>query len=287
LAVVEALRLPLSEDLSGFLNLLQRLRVPCRVSEEAGEQVLRVPGELVGQVRDLYERYPLGDQETIAVQPARKGGGFVASLRANPLTAAVLLITLAVAALTMLGENFAMVRLFNFTDFRIDGDYAYFASLEQTLAAGQWWRLLSPMFVHFGLLHLAMNSMWFWELGRRIERRQGAAILLALTVVFGLVSNWAQYSFGGPGIFGGLSGVLYGLLGHCWLFQKLAPNEAYRLPPGVVVLMLLWLVICLTGLVETLSFGTLAIANAAHVGGLLAGCVTGVIGGSLARQRLR
>lgn len=287
MAVVEALRLPLSEDLSGFLNLLQRLRVPCRVSEEAGEQVLRVPGEMVGQVRDLYERYPRGDEEAVAVQPARRGGGFVAGLRASPLTAAVLLITLAVAALTMLGENFAMVRLFNFTDFRIDGDYAYFASLEQTLAAGQWWRLLSPMFVHFGLLHLAMNSMWFWELGRRIERRQGAAILLALTVVFGLVSNWAQYSFGGPGIFGGLSGVLYGLLGHCWLFQKLAPNEAYRLPPGVVVLMLLWLVICLTGLVETLSFGTLAIANAAHVGGLLAGCVTGVIGGSLARQRLR
>ena len=285
MAVVEALRLPLSEDLSGFINLLQRLRVPCRVSEEAGEQVLRVPGELVGQVRDLYERYPLGDQETVTVASTRRGGGLKASLLANPLTAAVLLITLAVAALTMLGENFAMVRLFNFTDFRIDGDYAYFASLEQTLAAGQWWRLLSPIFVHFGLLHLAMNSMWFWELGRRIELRQGAAMLLVLTVVFGLVSNWAQYSFGGPGIFGGLSGVLYGLLGHCWLFQKFAPNDAYRLPPGVVVLMLLWLVICLTGLVETLSFGTLAIANAAHVGGLLAGCVTGVVGGVIARRR--
>lgn len=285
MAVVEALRLPLSEDLSGFLALLQRLRVPCRVSEEAGEQVLRVPDQLVGQVRDLYERYPLGDQETVVVQPARRSSGFVASLRANPLTAAVLLITLMVAALTMLGENFAMVRLFNFTDFRIDGDYAYFATLEQTLAAGQWWRLLAPIFVHFGLLHLAMNSMWFWELGRRIEVRQGAAMLLALTVVFGLVSNWAQYSFGGPGIFGGLSGVLYGLLGHCWLFQKLAPNDAYRLPPGVVVLMLVWLVICLTGLVETLSFGTLAIANAAHVGGLLAGCATGVVGGLIARWR--
>ncbi len=285
MAVVEALRLPLSENLSGFLALLRRMRVPCRVSEEAGEQVLRVPDELVAQVRALYERYPHGDEETVAVQPARRGGGFVASLRANPLTAAVLLITLAVAALTMLGENFAMVRLFSFTDFRIDGDYAYFASLEQTLAAGQWWRLLSPIFVHFGLLHLAMNSMWFWELGRRIELRQGAAMLLALTVMFGLVSNWAQHSFGGPGIFGGLSGVLYGLLGHCWLYQRLAPNEAYRLPPGVVVLMLLWLVICLTGLVETLSFGTLAIANAAHVGGLLAGCVTGVVGGVIARRR--
>lgn len=285
MAVVEALRLPLSEDLSGFLALLRRLRVPCRVSEEAGEQVLRVPAELVAQVRELYQRHPHGEPGPVSVQPTRRGGGFVASLRASPLSAAVLLITLAVAALTQLGENFAMVRLFNYTDFRIDGDYAYFASLEQTLAAGQWWRLLSPIFVHFGVLHLAMNSMWFWELGRRIELRQGAAMLLGLTVVFGLVSNWAQYSFGGPGIFGGLSGVLYGLLGHCWLYQKLAPNPAYRLPPGVVVLMLLWLVICLSGLVEMLSFGTLAIANAAHVGGLLAGCTTGVAGGLIARRR--
>lgn len=285
MAVVEALRLPLSEDLSGFLALLQRLRLPCRVSEEAGEQVLWAPAELAEQVRELYARYPHGDPAQVAVQPARRGGGFVASLRGSPLTALVLLATLAVAALTMLGENFAMVRLFNFTDFRIDGDYAYFATLEQTLAAGQWWRLLSPIFVHFGLLHLAMNGMWFWELGRRIEAYQGAAMLLALTLAFGLVSNWAQYSFGGPGIFGGLSGVLYGLLGHCWLYQKLAPNPAYRLPPGVVVLMLLWLVICLSGLVETLSFGTLAIANAAHVGGLLAGCATGVAGGLIARQR--
>ena len=77
-----------------------------------------------------------------------------------------------------------------------------------------------------------MNSMWYWELGRRIEARQRTPMLLALTLLFGLISNFAQYLFGGPGIFGGLSGVLYGLLGHCWLYQKLAPNEAYRLPLG-------------------------------------------------------
>src|SRR5690606_39423425 len=61
LVAVEALRLPISEDLSGFLALLRRLQVPCRVSEEAGEQVLRVPGELAEQVRQLYAQYPQGD----------------------------------------------------------------------------------------------------------------------------------------------------------------------------------------------------------------------------------
>lgn len=284
MAVVEAFRLPLSEDLSGFIALLRRLRVPCRVSEEAGEQVLRVPAETVEQVRELYQRYPQGDGMVVAEQPARRGGGFFASLRRSPLTAAVLLLTFIVAAITLLGGNFETIRWFSFTDFRIDGDYAYFATLEQTLSEGQWWRMITPIFVHFGLLHLAMNSMWYWELGRRIEQRQGASMLLGLTLLFGLISNLSQYAFGGPGIFGGLSGVLFGLLGHCWLFQKVSPNEAYRLPPGVVVLMLVWLVICLTGVVDVVSFGTLAIANAAHVGGLVAGCITGVVGGMLARR---
>lgn len=284
MSVAEALRLPLSEDLSGFIALLHRLRVPCRVSEEGDQQVLRVPAEVVEQVRDLYARHPRGDDSIVIEQP-RWRGGFVAALRASPLTALVLVITLVVAAVTMLGDNFATIRWLNFVDFRVEGEYAYFASLDQTLATGQWWRLITPIFVHFGILHLAMNSMWFWELGRRIEAHQRAWMLLVLTIAFGLVSNFAQYLFGGPGIFGGLSGVLYGLLGHCWLYQKLAPNAAYRLPPGVVVLMLVWLVICLTGVIEVLSFGALAIANAAHVGGLVAGCVTGVIGGMLARRR--
>ncbi len=284
MAVVEAFRLPLSEDLSGFIALLRRLRVPCRVSEEAGEQVLRVPAETVEQVRELYQRYPQGDGMVVAEQPARRGGGFFASLRRSPFTAAVLLLTFIVAAITLLGGNFETIRWFSFTDFRIDGDYAYFATLEQTLSEGQWWRMITPIFVHFGLLHLAMNSMWYWELGRRIEQRQGASMLLGLTLLFGVISNLSQYAFGGPGIFGGLSGVLFGLLGHCWLFQKVSPNEAYRLPPGVVVLMLVWLVICLTGVVDVVSFGTLAIANAAHVGGLVAGCITGVVGGTLARR---
>ncbi|MCQ4264222.1 rhomboid family intramembrane serine protease [Stutzerimonas stutzeri] len=284
MSVAEALRLPLSEDLSGFIALLHRLRVPCRVSEEGDQQVLRVPAEVVEQVRDLYARHPRGDDSIVIEQPRRRGG-FVAALRASPLTALVLVFTLVVAAVTMLGDNFATIRWLNFVDFRVEGEYAYFASLDQTLATGQWWRLITPIFVHFGILHLAMNSMWFWELGRRIEAHQRAWMLLALTIAFGLVSNFAQYLFGGPGIFGGLSGVLYGLLGHCWLYQKLAPNAAYRLPPGVVVLMLVWLVICLTGVIEVLSFGALAIANAAHVGGLVAGCVTGVIGGMLARRR--
>jgi len=188
-----------------------------------------------------------------------------------------------VFAITWGGGNLETIRWFSFTDYGITEEYLYFGDLQHTLEQAQWWRLFSPMLLHFGWLHLAMNSLWYWELGRRIEAHQGRFALLGFTLLFALVSNLAQYLFGGPGIFGGLSGVLYGLLGHCWLYQKLAPNAAYRLPPGVVGLMLIWLLVCLSGLVTALGLGS--IANAAHVGGLLIGCATGVLGGWLARRR--
>ena len=63
---------------------------------------------------------------------------------------------------------------------------------------------------------------------------------------------------------------------------RLAPTPAYRLPSGVLVMMLVWLLLCASGLMTALGLG--AIANAAHVGGLLAGCLAGLLGGALARR---
>ncbi|MBF7729283.1 rhomboid family intramembrane serine protease [Pseudomonas sp. N040] len=282
---VVALRLPVQVDLAGFIALLQRLQVQHRVTEDAGEQVLWVPAEPVAeQVRGLYARYPQGDAgEPLAVPPHNAAGSLLARLRGSPLTSAVLLLTLLVALVTWGGENLQAVRWLSFLDFSVQGDYLQFYPLASSLAQGQWWRLVSPVLLHFGLLHLAMNSLWWWELGRRIELRQGGLALFGLLLFYGLVSDLAQFLWSGPGLFGGLSGVLYGLLGHCWIYQKLAPNAAYRLPPGVVGMMLLWLLICMTGIFELVQLA--AIANAAHLGGLLAGCLTGLLGGALARWR--
>ena len=290
MSAIAVLRLPLSTDLSGFVGLLRRLKVPHRVSEEQGSQVLWVPGERLAQdIRDLYQRYPEGNAEVdpeLITRPAPvQRPGFVQQLKASPATAAVLLACLVVAALTLLGDNLSNVRWLTFLDFQVQGEYLYFTPLADTLASGQWWRLFSPMLIHFGVLHLAMNALWYWELGRRIEALQGRINLLGLTLSFSLVSNVVQYLVSGPSLFGGLSGVLYGLLGHCWLYQWLAPNPIYRLPRGVLVMMLVWLALCLSGLVSVLGFGE--IANGAHVGGLLIGCATGLMGGLLARRKSR
>ncbi|NWF16463.1 rhomboid family intramembrane serine protease [Pseudomonas reactans] len=286
MSTVAVLRLPLSVDLGGFVQLLQRMHVPHRVSEEAGEQVLWVPETISDDVRVLYQRFPSGDpdqQLDIPEQAPVKRPGFVQQLRQSPVTALVLLASIIVGALTLLGENLPAMSWLTFLQFRIVGEYIQFTPLADSLAAGQWWRLVTPMLIHFGILHLAMNGMWYWELGRRIEARQGSINLLGLTLLFSLVSNYAQYVFGGPGLFGGLSGVLYGLLGHCWIFQLLSPNPAYRLPRGVLVMMLVWLLLCLSGLVSMIGFGE--IANAAHVGGLVIGCLTGLLGGLYSRRK--
>ena len=64
--------------------------------------------------------------------------------------------------------------------------------------------------------------------------------------------------------------MLYGLLGHCWIFQILAPNAIFRLPRGVLVMMMVWLLLCMSGVIALIGFGE--IANGAHVSGLLVGC---------------
>ncbi|WP_296234427.1 rhomboid family intramembrane serine protease [Pseudomonas sp. UBA4617] len=291
--IIEVMRLPLSVDLSGFVHLLQRLQVPHRVSEEGEVQVLWAPETLAADVRELYQRYPDGNADLeLAQDPV--GAGLPANSPTQPslaeqakackVTTLTLLLCFIVAGLTGLGDNFTTISWFTFLDFRVQGDYLYFNPLAQGLAEGQWWRLVSPMLLHFGVLHLAMNSLWYWELGKRIELRQGPWALLGLTVLFSLVSNLAQHYTSGPSLFGGLSGVLYGLLGHIWLYQWLAPNRYFNLPKGVLAMMLIWLVVCLTGVVGTLGLGQ--IANAAHVGGLLIGCLSGLLGGALARRKL-
>ena len=285
-----ALRLPLQTDLRPLLALLVQLQVPHRVSEERGEQLLWVPAELVEPVRELHAGQQRGEVSAVAQAPVvaiRRRDRWQA-LRSAPLTLALLLLCLLVAGLTLMGTYLPVVRWFNLLDFQVDGDYLRFVPLAESLARGEWWRLFSPMLLHFwvpgmGPLHLVMNGLWFWELGRRIEARQGPWMLLALTLGFSLVSSLAQYLLGGAGIVGGLSGVLYGLLGHCWLFNRLAPTPAYRLPPGVLGLMLVWLLLCLSGVFEVL----VSVANAAHVGGLLAGCASGLLGGLLARRNQR
>ena len=285
-----ALRLPLHTNLAPFVRMLAQQGLEHRVTEDNGEQVLWVAGAAqAGHVRELYELFTQGrlaqyQAELNAEQPVhRSQQGFVEQLKRSPITAGVLIACLFVGLITQLGGDLEMVRWFTFNDFKIQGDYVYFAPLEYGLEQGQWWRLFSPMLLHFGFLHLAMNMLWYWEIGRRIEHQQGQIFLILLTLIAALVSNASQFVFSEASLFGGLSGVLYAVLGHCWIYQRIHPQFNYALPNGVVAMMLIWLLLCLSGVVTALGFGQ--IANAAHVSGLVLGCVSGAVFALLARQR--
>jgi GlpG protein len=153
------------------------------------------------------------------------------------------------------------------------GNLIAFPSLSATLEAGHLWRLWTPALVHFSVLHLVFNSLWLWEFGRRIEGQEGSGRLLEGLLWLAPVSALAQYAVGEHPLFGGLSGVVYGLLGYLVVVQRLRPQRAYRLPPALPVLLIGLLALMATGVTE--PFG-LAVANGAHLGGLLAGGVWGL-----------
>lgn len=150
-------------------------------------------------------------------------------------------------------------------------EYLLYSGLEQ----GQYLRLITPIFLHFGLMHLAFNSIWLAMLGSRIERQQGAIHLLLVVIVCGAVSNMVQYNWSGSKYFGGMSGVIYALLGYLWIKHKLRPATNMPLPSGIMLFMVGWLLFCMTGVLE-LAVG-IAVANAAHLSGLISGLVLGVM----------
>jgi GlpG protein len=105
--------------------------------------------------------------------------------------------------------------------------------------------------------------------------------MLMLFLVIAVVSNVSQFVYGGAGLFGGMSGVVYGLLGFSWVAPLLQPGWKIQPSTPIMLFMVGWLVACMVGIVEVLGFG--AIANAAHVGGLLCGALLAVVFGAFSR----
>lgn len=134
---------------------------------------------------------------------------------------------------------------------------------------GEIWRLFTPVFIHLTFLHILFNMLWLRDLGSTIEVRQGAWQLLLMLLVFAGLSNFGQYYVSGPG-FGGMSGVVYGLLGYVWIRGKFAPGSGLFLHPSTVNMMLIWFVLCYTNFLGP-------VANTAHAVGLVMGMSWGYL----------
>ncbi|MDN3639528.1 rhomboid family intramembrane serine protease [Simiduia curdlanivorans] len=275
----EAKRLPLALDLAPVLRSMQRANIPCWISEDAGEQVIWLASEahraILAQTlqaqSDGILQVPL-TTGTTATEPSRSAFNW----RGCWVTLLALILSALGGLLVYLDVNLQWVHWLTFTNVLVRGNSLYFTDLQFVLEQQEYWRLLTPIFLHFGLFHILFNGLWLWEMGRRIEVRRGAGSLMVITLLTGIASNLLQYAMSGPSFFGGMSGVLYGYLGYIWMWQKYHPSEGFGLHSGVIGFMLLWLVVCFTGLVDGFIDGQ--VANGAHLGGLLCGICLGLFG---------
>jgi GlpG protein len=126
------------------------------------------------------------------------------------------------------------------------------------------YRLISPILMHFSSVHLLMNSVWIFIL-REIEVEIKSWLYLVIVLIMAVVSNYGQFYFEGMNNFGGLSGVVYGLIGFAFINYKL-----FYFPPNLYLFSLIWFGLCWTGFMGN-------VANYGHTFGLVAGLVLGAI----------
>ena len=150
------------------------------------------------------------------------------------------------------------------------------SSFENTyLINNEWWRLITPTFLHFSITHLVFNCLWIYILGSRIEKLDGLSIFLFIFILTGVLSNAGQFFWTQQYLFGGLSGAVYGLLGYCFIIELDGRHGRYGLPEALYLFMFIWLLVGFTGVLSFFGFGN--VANTAHLVGMIAGFIIGLI----------
>ena len=196
----------------------------------------------------------------------------------------MIVIAVVLSLLSNFGSLIAIIEPFTFTKISISNQgFLSFSSAEQTyLIENQWWRLITPMFLHFSFAHLAFNCLWIYVLGEKIERVDGKLIFTLLIILTGVFSNLLQYFWTSSSLFGGLSGVIYGMLGYCLVMEMESNYDKYGLPPGLYLFMIAWLILGFLGILDLFGFGS--VANFAHLGGMLSGLMFAMIYKTLNRR---
>ena len=184
----------------------------------------------------------------------------------GPLTFGLIAISVVVFLLSRFGNEPQRVLGLFITEFVSHGP---FGPILPEVMHGQVWRLITPIFVHFDPLHILFNMWWLRDLGSMIEGRQSSLQLAILVLVIAVCSNLGQFFYAGP-VFGGMSGVVYGLLGYIWLRGKFDPGSGLYLHPTTVTMMMIWFFACFTPLIPH-------VANATHAVGLVMGLAWGYL----------
>jgi rhomboid protease GlpG len=229
----------------------------------------------VPQAKEVLKRQERAERRSRARQVDVRTSWAAAAGRAAPLTYALIGACVIVALFTHLGSDREPGTIQSALYLMPPGAEHDHMGLGPVLR-GQVWRLFTSIFLHFGIMHLVFNMLWLADLGGRLERLRGTLWLAALVLGTAILSNLAEHfvnigftvhrfiEFGHPHRAGGMSGVVYGLFGYVWIRGRLASYEPLQIHPQTTIIMLGWLVFCMTGLIGP-------VANTAHLVGLLCG----------------
>lgn len=133
------------------------------------------------------------------------------------------------------------------------------------VAAGEWWRLVTAMFLHYGVLHLLLNMVLLWQLGRYLEAKLGPIRFTGLYLLAGLGGNVAAYLFTAQNQpAAGASTAIFGLVAAMIIVNRRLNLDISALIPLLVVNLLF-------------TFAVPNISIAGHLGGLVAGGIVAVI----------
>ena len=133
------------------------------------------------------------------------------------------------------------------------------------IAHGEWYRLFTAMFLHYGVLHLLMNMYALWFLGRDIERVLGPARYIGLYLLAGLGGNVAAYLFSAPNsMTAGASTAVFGMMAAIFVLLKRLNLSVAPIMPVIVI-----------NVVFTFVISNISIAG--HLGGLVVGALVAAI----------
>lgn len=193
------------------------------------------------------------------------------SRRPIPVTAMLILFSIWVAVITKIGVDANANQQFMMADWLRDEATGWFVSptIGEVISQGQYLRWITPIFLHFGPLHLLFNMSATVAYGQAIEQRSGSLRFLAVVLVIALISNFSQLPMSGPR-FGGMSGVDFGLFGFLWMKSRFDPTYGVTMTREYVAGSLFFAVLCLTG-----ALGP--IGNTAHFVGMGTGMVLALI----------
>lgn len=146
-----------------------------------------------------------------------------------------------------------------------------FGAKQNSLIAGQhqYWRLITSIFIHIGIIHLLLNNYALWIIGQEIERIYGSARFVVLYLITGLIGSIGSYTFNPQATSAGASGAIFGLFGalaaFAFRYRKEIPEFLSReIKRRVLPIIAINLVF---------GFSVRIVDNAAHLGGLLAGVI--------------